>query len=124
MRRRRAQGDGDQPRYHIGVAAEMIGVHAQTLRYYERLKLVEPKRSKGGIRLYSQRDIERLKKIKSLIDLGVNLAGVEVVLRMADTMAEMEQAMAGMQQEMERTSTALTSEAEKAIEAQYSEVDN
>ena len=76
----------------ISVAARIIQVHTQTLRYYEREGLLEPARSKGNIRLYSQRDIERLRRIKTLVDdLGINLAGVQVVLRMMERMAQMEQ---------------------------------
>ncbi len=86
--------DEREPRYVISVAARIIGVHAQTLRYYERMGLIEPSRSQGNIRLYSDSDIERLRHIKALMnDLGVNLAGVEVILHMAERMAEMERQM-------------------------------
>ncbi len=81
----------DEPCYVISVAARMIQVHSQTLRYYEREGLLEPARSRGNIRLYSQRDIEKLRRIKTLTeDLGINLAAVQVVMRMMDRMAEME----------------------------------
>jgi MerR family transcriptional regulator/heat shock protein HspR len=73
----------DVPAYVISVAAQMVGMHAQTLRYYERAGLVTPARSKGNIRLYRRSDIERLRLIQRLIaDHGVNLAGVELVLQM------------------------------------------
>lgn len=89
--------------YVISIAARMIGVHAQTLRYYERAGLVEPSRSEGNKRLYSPRDIERLRQIKTLVDdLGVNLAGVEVILRMLDRMSEMEQQIRRLEAEVER----------------------
>src|SRR6188508_3583487 len=69
----------------ISVAARLLKVHPQTLRYYERAGLIAPSRSKGNIRLYSTRDIERAQQIKRLIeDLGVNLAGVEVIMRLTD----------------------------------------
>lgn len=75
----------------ISVAARVLGVHEQTLRYYERAGLVEPARSKGRIRLYSLRDLERVRQIRRLIDdLGVNLAGVEVIMRLTDRIREME----------------------------------
>ena len=91
------------PCYVISVAAKMIGVHAQTLRYYERAGLVAPSRSGGNKRLYSHRDIERLRQIKTLVDdLGVNLAGVEVILRMLDRMAEMEQRVEELKAEVRR----------------------
>jgi MerR family transcriptional regulator/heat shock protein HspR len=84
--------DDDEPCFVISVAARMIQVHTQTLRYYEREGLLEPARSRGNIRLYSQRDIERLRRIKTLTEeLGINLAGVQVVLRMMERMAEMDQ---------------------------------
>jgi MerR family transcriptional regulator/heat shock protein HspR len=83
--------DDSEPCYVISVVARMIGVHAQTLRYYEKLGLIEPSRSRGRVRLYSQRDIERLRQVKTLMnDLGVNLAGVEVILRLSERIAEME----------------------------------
>ncbi|MEK7281380.1 MAG: MerR family transcriptional regulator [Chloroflexota bacterium] len=76
-------GEENQPVYYISIAAKMLGVHAQTLRYYERVGLVKPSRSRGQIRLYSQKDIEIVRRIKTLIeDLGVNLAGVEVIMRL------------------------------------------
>jgi MerR family transcriptional regulator/heat shock protein HspR len=80
-----------KPRYVISVAARMIGIEAHTLRYYERLGLVRPERSSGNIRLYSEEDIERLRHIKALMsDCGVNLAGVEVALRLMQRMNEMQ----------------------------------
>ena len=81
----------DDPCYVISVAARMVGVHAQTLRYYERVGLVMPTRSEGKRRLYSPRNIELIKRIKTLTDdMGVNLAGVEVVLRLMARMYQME----------------------------------
>lgn len=91
----------DEPCYVISVAAKMVGLHAQTLRYYERLGLVEPSRSRGNIRLYSQSDLNRVKQIKRLMnDLGVNLAGVEVVLRMSDRIRELERKIEQLQEEL------------------------
>lgn len=78
-------------RFTISVAAEIVNVHQQTLRHYERLGLVEPERGKGEIRYYSPEDIERVQQIRRLIDeLGVNLAGVEVILNMRDQMERMQ----------------------------------
>jgi MerR family transcriptional regulator/heat shock protein HspR len=95
--------NSDEPCYVISVAAKMIGVHARSLRYYERTGLVEPSRSQGNIRLYSPADIERLRQIKTLIDdLGVNLAGVEVVMRLAERVAQMERQIQEMEAEIER----------------------
>jgi MerR family transcriptional regulator/heat shock protein HspR len=85
----------DHPSYVISVVARMVGVHAQTLRYYERAGLVEPARSGGNIRLYSLRDVQRLLWLKSLMeDLGINLAGAEVIMRMSQRMGELERQVA------------------------------
>lgn len=83
--------------FTISVAAEIVQVHQQTLRHYERLGLVEPARGKGEIRYYSPEDIERVQQIRRLVEeLGVNLAGVEVILNMREQME-------ALQQDMERT---------------------
>ena len=75
----------DRPRYMISVAAELVGMHPQTLRVYEQKGLVQPKRTAGNTRLYSERDLERLRLIQQLTtELGLNLAGVELVLRLED----------------------------------------
>ena len=93
----------NEPCYVISVVARMMGVHAQTLRYYERAGLLAPSRSRGRIRLYSQSDISRLRQIQSLInDLGLNLAGVEVILRMNERMRQMETEMEAMRSELQR----------------------
>jgi MerR family transcriptional regulator/heat shock protein HspR len=75
----------DRPRYMISIAAELVGMHPQTLRIYESKGLVRPKRTRGNTRLYSDADLERLRLIQRLTtELGLNLAGVEVVLRLED----------------------------------------
>ena len=75
----------DRPIYMISVAAELVGMHPQTLRMYEQKGLVRPKRTPGGTRLYSEADVERLKIVQRLTtELGLNLAGVELVLRLED----------------------------------------
>lgn len=92
-----------EPRYVISIAARMVGIEAYTLRYYERLGLVQPQRSRGNIRLYSQDDIDQLRYIKTLMgDLGVNLAGVEVTLRLMQRMQEMQHRMEEMEATVER----------------------
>ncbi len=93
----------DEPCYVISSAAKMIGIHAQTLRYYERVGLIEPVRSQGNIRLYSDKDIEHIKRIKGLIDdLGVNLAGVEVIMHMAEHLQEMQHQLELMENELKK----------------------
>jgi MerR family transcriptional regulator/heat shock protein HspR len=75
----------DRPIYMISVAADLVGMHPQTLRLYENKGLVRPKRTPGGTRLYSEADVERLRIIQRLTtELGLNLAGVELVLRLED----------------------------------------
>jgi MerR family transcriptional regulator/heat shock protein HspR len=92
-----------EPRYIISIAADMLGVHVQTLRYYERAGVIEPSRSRGNRRLYSQEDIERLRRVKTLMeDLGVNLAGVEVIMRMGQRMVEMEREIQELEERVKR----------------------
>jgi MerR family transcriptional regulator/heat shock protein HspR len=89
----------DEPCFTIGVVHQMMGLHPQTLRHYERLGLVRPHRSDGKIRMYSAKDLERIALIKRWIDeFGVNLAGVEVMLKMQE---RMEQMRAEMEREMD-----------------------
>ena len=91
-----------EPCYVISVAARMVGLHAQSLRHYERMGLVRPSRSQGRQRLYSQSDVNRLRHIQRLIqDLGVNLAGVEVVMHMNERMRQMEHEMQRLRQELQ-----------------------
>lgn len=79
----RRHGDDERPLYMISVAAELAGTHPQTLRIYERKRLIRPQRSAGNTRLYSEADIQRLRLIQRLTqDEGVNLAGVERILEM------------------------------------------
>ncbi len=92
--------DKDRPVYVISVAAELVEMHPQTLRLYERKGLIKPKRSSGKTRLYSERDIERLREIRRLTqELGVNLAGVEEIMRLR---AELEALQARFEEEVER----------------------
>jgi MerR family transcriptional regulator/heat shock protein HspR len=87
----------------ISVAARLLGVHEQTLRYYERAGLVQPARSSGRIRLYSVTDLERVKQIRRLTDdLGVNLAGVDVILRLTDRIRELEDQVGSLQKQTRR----------------------
>lgn len=90
-------------RYVISIAARMVGVHTHTLRYYERVGLLAPSRSESNLRLYSDDDIQRLRRIRTLMDqLGVNLAGVEVILNLLERMEDMQQQMKQMQEEIKK----------------------
>ena len=81
----------DEPVFIISVAARMVGVRTQTLRYYERLGLIEPVRTSGNQRVFSRRDIARVRRIRNLMDdMGVNLAGVEVVIRLLERLQAVE----------------------------------
>ena len=85
------QQNYDEPLYLISVVAKVLSIHPQTLRQYEREGLIEPSRTDGKIRLYSQRDIDRIKLILRLTrDMGVNLAGVDVILKLKNQLQEFE----------------------------------
>ena len=91
----------DRPRYMISVAADLVSMHPQTLRIYEAKGLVRPGRTPGGTRLYSERDLERLKLIQRLTtELGLNLAGVSRVLALEDELATMRARLDRLQAEM------------------------
>jgi MerR family transcriptional regulator/heat shock protein HspR len=94
----------DRPRYMISVAADLVGMHPQTLRIYENKGLIRPKRTAGNTRLYSEADVERLKLIQRLTtELGLNLAGVEHVLRLEDELLRMRRRLDRMEREMRAT---------------------
>ncbi|MDP6222222.1 MAG: MerR family transcriptional regulator [Dehalococcoidales bacterium] len=92
----------NRPRYVISIAAEMLSTQTYTLRYYEKVGVIKPYRSPGNIRLYSDDDIVMLHRVMTLMnDLGVNLAGVEVILRMSKHLAELQQANKQLKSELE-----------------------
>ena len=92
-----------EPVYVISVAARMIGVHAQTLRTYEREGLLAPQRSAGGVRMYSDADIDRLRTIRRLVnDLGVNLAGCDIIMNLTQRIDELQAEMAALRGELQR----------------------
>ena len=91
----------DRPRYMISVAAELVGMHPQTLRMYEQKGLVRPQRTAGNTRLYSDADLERLQLIQRLTtELGLNLAGVEAVLGLEEQLQRMQGRMERLEREM------------------------
>jgi MerR family transcriptional regulator, heat shock protein HspR len=91
----------DRPRYMISVAADLVGMHPQTLRIYEAKGLVRPKRTAGNTRLYSESDLERLRLVQRLTsELGLNLAGVEHVLRLEDQLRRMHNRLERLEREM------------------------
>jgi MerR family transcriptional regulator/heat shock protein HspR len=91
----------DRPRYMISVAAELVGMHPQTLRVYETKGLVRPRRTPGNTRLYSDTDLERLRLIQRLTgELGLNLAGVETVLKLEDELGQLRDRLERLEREM------------------------
>jgi MerR family transcriptional regulator, heat shock protein HspR len=94
----------ERPRYMISIAAELVGMHPQTLRIYEQKGLVRPKRTAGNTRLYSEADVERLRLIQRLTtEIGLNLAGVEQVLHLEDELNRMRRRIDRMEREMQET---------------------
>ncbi len=92
-----------EPRYVISIAARMLEIQTHTLRYYEKVGIIEPHRSQGNIRLYSDRDIALLKRVKSLVDdMGINLPGVEVILRMVQHMGELQNELEEAHEQIEK----------------------
>src|SRR5690242_7952387 len=98
---------GERGVYVISVAAELAGVHPQTLRIYERRGLLDPARTDGGSRRYSQRDIDRLRRIHELTEAGLNLAGVKAVMELEDEVArlrrQLDNVIAEAREAVERT---------------------
>jgi MerR family transcriptional regulator, heat shock protein HspR len=91
----------NRPRYMISVAAELVGMHPQTLRMYEQKGLVRPQRTAGNTRLYSEADLERLRLIQRLTsELGLNLAGVEAVLGLEEQLNRMQARMERLEREV------------------------
>lgn len=100
---RDAVDDDEQPIYVISIAARLVGMHQQTLRYYERAGLVEPKRTNGNIRMYSNSDIQKIRTAQRLIEeLGVNLAGVDIILRMSEQIRQLQDELARTRAELDR----------------------
>jgi len=91
--------------YHISIVAELVETHPQTLRMYERMGLVSPQRTRNNIRLYSEADVERVRRIQHLTqDLGVNLAGVEVVFKLLQQMERMHEELQALRDLREQQS--------------------
>jgi MerR family transcriptional regulator/heat shock protein HspR len=90
-----------RPVYHISIVAELVETHPQTLRMYERMGLVSPTRTRSNIRLYSEADVERVRRIQHLTqELGVNLAGVEVVFKLLQEIDRMREEAESIQREL------------------------
>jgi MerR family transcriptional regulator/heat shock protein HspR len=104
--RKRQEGKSSRS-YVISVAAELTGLHAQTLRQYDRLGLVSPSRTAGGGRRYSPDDIERIKAVHEMSATGVGLAGVRRILELDNHVAALQQRVGELQLDLERAATAL-----------------
>lgn len=108
----------DEPVYLISIVAKILEIHPQTLRQYERENLITPSRSDGRIRLYSQRDIDKIKMILRLTrELGVNLAGVDIILRLKEQIELMEQEIAELRHEVAIAKNVTTVPPEKSLVA-------
>jgi len=106
----------DEPVYLISIVSKLLDIHPQTLRQYERENLVCPSRSGGRIRLYSQRDIDRIKLILRLTrELGVNLAGVDIILRLKLNVDDMENEIAELRHEVARAQNSHSVSPDKAL---------
>ncbi|MDA7817794.1 helix-turn-helix transcriptional regulator [Sulfurimonas sp.] len=106
----------DEPVYLISIVAKILDIHPQTLRQYERENLVTPSRSNGRIRLYSQRDIDRIKLILRLTrELGVNLAGVDIILRLKINVDEMESEIADLRHQVQKAKNSHSVSPDKAL---------
>lgn len=111
----------DEPVYLISIVATILDIHPQTLRQYEREGLVTPSRTEGRMRLYSQRDIDRMKMILRLTrQLGVNLAGVDVILKLKESMDEMQEEMDQLRDELSKVNRNGSVQSNKAIVAKNS----
>ena len=106
----------DEPVYLISIVAKILDIHPQTLRQYERENLICPSRSNGRIRLYSQRDIDKIKLILRLTrELGVNLAGVDIILRLKNNVDEMEKEIAELRHEVQKAKNSHSVAPDKAL---------
>jgi len=106
----------DEPVYLISIVAKILDIHPQTLRQYERENLITPSRSDGRIRLYSQRDIDRIKLILRLTrEMGVNLAGVDVALRLKEQIDTMEQEISELRYQLAKLKNSTSVPPEKSL---------
>jgi MerR family transcriptional regulator/heat shock protein HspR len=122
-RRKHGQPDRDQGVYMISVAAELAGMHPQTLRIYEARGLITPKRSAGKTRLYSQEDVDRLRRIQELTsELGMNLAGVEKVFELEEELEKMRARMARLQAKTDELEQEMAEELERVKKSFRAEV--
>src|ERR687883_1039154 len=111
---RRSAPERDQGVYMISVAAELAGMHPQTLRIYESRGLIQPKRSPKNTRLYSQEDVDRLRRIQELTsELGMNLAGVEKVFELEQEIERMRRRMRSLEKQAEKLERAMAEELDK-----------
>ena len=118
MAKRDSDDLSDRALYIISVAAELAGVHPQTLRIYERRGLLQPQRTAGTTRRYSDRDIDRLRAIQELTqEHGVNLAGVKMIVELENELDRMRLQMEAMARELERARRRLIEEAERTRRA-------
>ena len=122
-RRKQGQPERSQGVYMISVAAELAGMHPQTLRIYEARGLITPKRSAGKTRLYSQEDVDRLRRIQELTsELGMNLAGVEKVFELEEELERMRARMSRLQSKTEELEQEMADELERVKKSFRAEI--
>ena len=122
-RRKQGQPERSQGVYMISVAAELAGMHPQTLRIYEARGLITPKRSAGKTRLYSQEDVDRLRRIQELTsEMGMNLAGVEKVFELEEELEKMRARMARLQSKTEELEQEMADELERVKKSFRAEI--
>jgi MerR family transcriptional regulator/heat shock protein HspR len=119
---RRHDDDNDRPLFMISVAAELAGMHPQTLRLYERRGLVRPQRTAGQTRRYSRHDVERLQRIQELTEIGLNLAGVERVLAMEEQLETMRSQMQLLQRRLDEAAELMRREVERVERSHRMEI--
>ncbi|BBG65758.1 HspR, transcriptional repressor of DnaK operon [Hydrogenimonas sp.] len=108
----------DEPVYLISVVAKVLNIHPQTLRQYEREGLIEPSRTQGRMRLYSQRDIDRIKLILRLTrDLGVNLAGVDIIMQLKEKIDAMQEEIDSLREQLKAENSSSIIPSHKAVVA-------
>ncbi len=106
----------DEPVYLISVVAKVLNIHPQTLRQYEREGLIEPSRTQGRMRLYSQRDIDRIKLILRLTrELGVNLAGVDIIMQLKEKIDAMQEEIDSLREQLKMENSSSTIPSHRAV---------
>lgn len=117
------QNFNSQPYFHISVVSEMLDLHPQTIRNYERMGLINPARTDGKVRRFSQKDVNKVNRIKTFTGMGINLAGVEIILKLLEQLDEMEKELKKLEEQSKHINS-LKEENQCACKEQNSEKRN